>query len=145
MTVSDLFDVPAGTEPVPATSGQAADTRPRVRARLAPTERDGNKSGRPSAATWIRARVDRVGDDWADAWLWDAEGITVRRLWEQRIPDRAVVPGESHGLWVAWCVYGHAALLVIVPLLLAAWLLSHPARLLYAVPVAAPLLTLWFI
>jgi hypothetical protein len=48
-------------------------------------------------------------------------------------------------LWIAWTVFNHAALLVLVPLLFAAWVLCHPARLIYAAPVAVVLTTLWLI
>lgn len=143
MTVSDLFDVPPPAEPLTATPRQAADTRPRVRARVAPTDSDSNQSAQPAAAAWIRSRADAVRDDWANAWLWDAEGMTVRRLWETRIPDRTAVPGENRGLWVAWCVYGHAALIAVVPLLFAAWVLCHPARLLYTTPFVLSGLAVW--
>ncbi len=93
------------------------------------------------------SRLARMGQavaaDWRGAWLWDAHGITIRNLWERRIPDLDAVPAANRGLWIAWCVYNHAALVALTPLLFLVWVLCHPARLIYAAPVAAPLITLW--
>ncbi|MEU4558486.1 hypothetical protein AB0F72_08850 [Actinoplanes sp. NPDC023936] len=96
-----------------------------------------------SGPSWLGAAGTAVAADFRDAWLWDAEGVTVRALWEQRIPDREQVAAANAGLWAAWCVYNHIALAVITPLLFVAWMLAHPARLLYLTPLAVAGITIW--
>ena len=134
MTVSDLFAVPATATSVQIDDREGAGTRARVRAKIPDTRSDSN----------LVVRAGRtVAGDWAGAWLWDADGLTIRSLWEQRIPDIARVPAENRLLWAAWVGFNHLMLPVIVPLLFLAWVLGHPARLLYLTPIAAGLAAIW--
>jgi hypothetical protein len=118
----------------PADDIEGAGARARVRA---------NDSVTDSDSTVIRRVAGRVVADFRDAWLWDACGPSPRSLWDARIPDLDTVPGANRALWIAWCVYNHAALLALFPLMFAFWLIAHPGHLLYAAPVAVPLTLIW--
>jgi hypothetical protein len=149
MTISDLFDQArkaparaATSSPEPATSGpqteiEGAARRGRVRAMVASDVPSGKISARI-----LRAR-DAIADDWRYAWLWDARSINVRGLWDNRVPDLESVAAASRPLQVLWVVYNHVVLAVQVALLLAAWLLGHPGRLLYLAPIAVTVAALW--
>jgi hypothetical protein len=133
VTVSDMLAPPAPA----AAETKGGDARARVRESHSVT--DGDRS----SPSWLVNAKTAVVADWRGAWLWDAHGITVRNLWETRVPHLDDVPAANRGLWIAWCVYNHVALLLLVPLLFTAWMLAHPARLIYAAPIAAPLTLLW--
>lgn len=133
MTVSDMLAPPA---PV-AADREGGGARARAQATQILTDSD------RESPSWLVSATHAVAADFRDSWLWDAEGVTVRHLWECRVPDRDAVPGANRALWLAWCVYNHAALLVLAPLLFTAWVLCHPARLIYTTPIAASLTLLW--
>lgn len=134
MTVSDVFTVPAPA----SVETEGAGARARVREKSSVTD-----SESPRVLQAIRRGAATVTSDLKTAWLWDAQGPSPRSLWSARIPDIEQVPGRSSGLQSLWTVYNHAALIVLIPLMVAFWLASHPARLLYATPIALPLITLW--
>lgn len=133
MTVSEVIAARAAS----VADGEGAGAR--ARARVIESVTDGDRE----APSWLFNATSTVADDWRNAWLWDAEGITVRNLWAARMPSLEDTPGEVRALWLAWLVYNHAVLAAVVPLLFVAWVLCHPARLLYTAPVAVPLTLLW--
>lgn len=137
MTVSDLFDVAVAPPAAAHVEEKGGGTRARVHARVPATVSDDKVVVRTGG---LRSTIIA---DFRSSWLWDAHGLTVRSLWAQRIPDIESAPGASQALRVGWVAYNHAALAVLVPLLFAAWLLGHPARLLYAAPIAVALLAIW--
>ena len=134
MSISDAF---AGVIPPAVAAKQPAAVKADIPA----------DEARPVAKAATRRRfrdvVGAVVADLTGSWLWDAHGLTVRSLWEQRIPAIEQVPGENTVLRAVWTAFNHAMLLVLVPLLFTVWVLCHPARLLYVAPVAAPLIALW--
>lgn len=131
MSITDAFaDVMPAAAPARAVA-PAAPTAARVAEKA---------TGKTRRASGVRAAMIA---DVRGAWLWDAHGLTVRSLWEQRIPALERVPAESRALQAGWVAYNHAALVVLAPALFALYLLGHPARTLLAAAVAAPLTALW--
>lgn len=144
MTVTDLFDrAEAGKPRAPA--AKPSETAPeRVQARRAHVRAIVEAPPAISKTSGRAARIrSTVASDWHNAWLWDAQGLTVRGLWEDRIPDLDQTAAGNAALRAAWITYNHVALLILVPLLFAAWVLGHPARLLYATPLAALIPAIW--
>lgn len=137
MTIADAFEGVI-TRPVSAAPA-SADTQ----AAVPPAADVRDDPAVTAGPSWLARAGTAVTDDLRGAWLWDTHGLTLRALWEARIPARERVPAENGALWKAWCAYNHAALAVLAPLLFVAWVLGHPARLLYAAPVAVPLTVLW--
>lgn len=143
-SVADVFDaIVPPAPPVP----QAVPVEPKPDRPVPVGEGDaaGPRVGRLAAsALWTRKAGYRVREDWRTAWLWNENALTLRVLWQARIPDRAAVPAGNRGLWIAWCAYNHAVLFCVLgPLLFTAWLLGHPGRLLYLAPFAVTVAALW--
>ena len=139
MSIADAFEGVAPTRSAPAVQTPAAAPQVTRIEVLRPAKEDA-AGVEPS---WLSTVGSGIAADWSGAWLWDARGVTIRALWDNRIPDRDAVPGANRVLWAAWCAYNHAAVAVLSPLLFAAWVLCHPGRLIYAAPVAAALIALW--
>lgn len=140
MTIADAF---AGTLPKPAVVPDDLTPVEPVRPIPDPAEPTVDLDSSVAPANWLVSAAGTVAADLRGAWLWDTHGPSARSLWDTRIPPRDAVPGANQVLWLAWCVYNHAALLALFPLMFLFWAASHPARLLYAAPIAAPLTALW--
>lgn len=138
MTMSEIFDGPAASA---AEKSRKKGGRERGRARVRPMVTEGDIG----VAVKVRAAGAIVADDLRSAWLWQSAGPTPAQLWATRIPAIDRVPGENKALHAAWVGYNHAALAVLFPLMFAFWVACHPARLLYALPIAAPIAALWLI
>jgi len=135
VTISDVFEASAAL-----VEGKKGG-RERGRAHVRTMVTEGDVAGLSRARRLVRA----VAADLTSAWLWDAHGPSPRSMWRTRIPALEQVPGENTVLRAAWVAYNHVVLLALVPLMFAFWVLCHPARLLYAAPIAAPLSALWFV
>lgn len=142
MTIADAFE---GVIPPPAATKNHTAVLERPAAPADDPVPVAAVSTRLGVTTRLKTAGARVTADLTSAWLWDAHGPSPCSLWQTRIPALEQVPGENAALRGAWIAYNHAVLPVLVPLMFAFWVLCHPARLLYAAPIAAPLLALWLV
>lgn len=133
MTISDVFEAPVALT-APEKGGRERGRAP---------AKDMVTDGDVLVASRARRIKDTVLADVRGAWLWDAHGLTLRSLWDQRLPAIERVPAENRALRGAWVAYNHTVLAVIVPALFVLYLLGHPARFLLAAAVAAPVLAIW--
>jgi hypothetical protein len=138
-TIADAFEgvITRPVSPAPALAGTRA-VEPRV------TEVPDDQTG-TAGPSWLTRTRAAVTDDVRGAWLWDAHGPSIRDLLQHRAPAIERVPGENKALHAAWTAYNHAVLVLLIPLMFVFWAASHPARLLYALPIAAPITALWLI
>lgn len=145
MTIAEVFEavIPAKPASVPTAPTLEPAAKPAGPV-LAPAPED-VAAPTLGLVVGVRDAVTAVADDLKGAWLWDAAGPTVRTLVQHRIPAVELVPGENGALRAVWVAYNHVALALLIPLMFACWVLAHPARLLYALPVAAPIAALWLL
>ncbi len=140
MTIADAFEDVLPRAPAPEKpSSREAEPAP-VETTAAPASETRLKVTLAERATDFG---HAVAADFQGAWVWDAHGPSVRELVSSRLPAVERVPAESRALWAAWIAWNHLALAVIIPALFACWVLCHPARVLYLLPIAVPMAALW--
>jgi hypothetical protein len=122
-SISEAFEVPAKQPSKVAAAAQRA--------------------GGAAVASQVRYAAGAVAHDVRSAWPWHGSPPTLADLWAARIPDLETVPGQNRALWAAWVAYNHVALLLTAPFYLVLWIVQHPAYLLLAALVTAPLIALW--
>lgn len=142
-TTTTWSDVAAAA--APADSQEATPDRPRVHARMrARGYRSLPVAGK--VADWAAV----AGADFASAWWTPTSLPTLQTAWAERMPDRGRVPGDNGLLYAGWVVYNHTVALAVPAAVLAVvgvltplvWVARHPARLVLAALIAAPLVVL---
>lgn len=134
-SVADAFPAPA-----PVAVADPAPARPES---VAAKAAEVGVSRWTGLAPTVRARLLQAWADLAGAWVWLCRPPTLAELVARRVPDRDAVPGRNVGLWAGWVAYNHALIAVFAVAWPALWVLAHPARVLLAAAVAAPLLLVW--
>lgn len=137
MTISDAFAA-ADVAAAPVPQSERAGVRAHARARL------------PQPSVTIKGRsgmaLRTVRADVRNAWVWRGSPPSLAELAASRAPTADVVPAGHGGLRRGWWAYNH---LVAIPVTAVSyfltWLVQHPARLILAVALAAPLVITYFV